>query len=51
MEFETLTYNVVGLSHVVLRKHRLVNAGWVLTAAAVIAMIAASVSIFFHSQF
>jgi hypothetical protein len=46
LEFETLTYNVVGLSHVVLRKHRLVNAGWFLTACSILAMIAASLSIF-----
>jgi hypothetical protein len=45
MEFEALTYNVVGLSHVVLRKHRLVNAGWQLTALAVLTMIATSLSI------
>lgn len=51
MEFETLTYNAVGLSHVVLRKHRFVNAGWLLTSAAIILMIATSLSMFLHSQF
>jgi hypothetical protein len=45
MEFDALTYNVIGLWHVVLRKHRLVNAGWLRTAGAVIAMIATSLSI------
>jgi hypothetical protein len=50
LEFETLTYNVVGLSHVVLRKHRLVNAGWLLTAVSILAMTAATLSIFLRSQ-
>jgi hypothetical protein len=50
LEFATLTYNLVGLSRVVHRKHRLVNAGWLLTAATVIAMIVASLSIFLRSQ-
>jgi hypothetical protein len=50
LEFETLTYNVVGLSRVVLRKHRLVNAGWFLTAGSILAMTAAALSIFLRSQ-
>ncbi|GAA0918823.1 hypothetical protein [Virgisporangium aurantiacum] len=49
-EFEVLTYNVVGLSHVVLRKHRLVNAGWFLTAVSIVAMIATTLSFFIRSQ-
>jgi hypothetical protein len=50
LELATLTYNVVGLSRVVHRKHRFVNAGWLLTAATVIAMIVATLSIFLRSQ-
>jgi hypothetical protein len=50
LEFEALTYNVVGLSHVVLRKHRLINAGWMLAAGALVAMIAAGLSLFLRSQ-
>jgi hypothetical protein len=50
MEFTVLTYNVAGLSHVVLRKHRLINAGWMLTAGALLAMTGAGVSLFVRSQ-
>jgi hypothetical protein len=34
----------------VLRKHRWVNAGWILTAAALIALAAAGTSFFIHAQ-
>ncbi|REG01309.1 hypothetical protein DFJ67_7390 [Asanoa ferruginea] len=50
MEFDSLTYNVVGLSRVVLRKHRLVNVGWMLTAVTVIAMTAAAASVVIRTQ-
>jgi len=50
MEFDSLTYNVVGLSRVVLRKHRLVNAGWMLTAVAVLALTATAVSLVVRTQ-
>jgi hypothetical protein len=50
-EAETLSYNVVDLSIKVLRKHRLVNAGWALTALALIALVAAGTSFFLHAQF
>jgi hypothetical protein len=50
MEFDSLTYNVVGLSRVVLRKHRLVNLGWMLTAVAVFAMTSAAVSLVIRTQ-
>lgn len=50
MEFDTLTFNAVGLSHVVLRKHRLVNLGWMLTAGALLAMTATGLSLFLRSQ-
>jgi hypothetical protein len=45
-EIETLSYHVVDLAHKVLRKHRYVNAGWAFTALALIALVAAGVSIF-----
>jgi hypothetical protein len=50
-EAETLSYNVVDLSAKVLRKHRLVNAGWALTALALIALAAAGASFFVRAQF
>jgi hypothetical protein len=50
-EAETLSYNVVDLSVKVLRKHRLVNAGWALTALALIALVAAGTSFFLRAQF
>jgi hypothetical protein len=49
-EFEALTYNAVGLSHVVLRKHRLINVGWQVTAGALLAAVAAGVSLFLRGQ-
>ena len=50
-EAETLSYNVVDLSVKVLRKDRLVNAGWALTALALIALVAAGTSFFLRAQF
>jgi hypothetical protein len=50
-EAQTLSYNVVDLSAKVLRKHRLVNAGWALTALALIALVAAGASFFVRAQF
>jgi hypothetical protein len=50
-ELVALTYNVHGLAIVVLRKHRLINAGWTLTSSALIALIAAGVSVLVRSQF
>lgn len=50
-EARTLSYNVVDLSAKVLRKHRLVNAGWALTALALIALAAAGTSFFVRAQF
>lgn len=44
-EFRTVAYNVHGLARVVLRKHRLINAGWTLTAVALIALMRAAASI------
>jgi hypothetical protein len=35
---------VVGLSRVVLRKHRLINAGWLLTSIALLSLLAAITS-------
>lgn len=51
VEARTLSYNVVDLSARVLRKHRLVNMGWVLTALALIALVAAGTSFFIRAQF
>ena len=50
-EAETLSYNVVDLSVKVLRKHRLANVGWALTALSLIALIAAGTSFFVRAQF
>jgi hypothetical protein len=49
-EAETLSYNVVNLAGRVLRKHRLVNAGWAFTALALIALIGAGTSFFIRAQ-
>lgn len=49
-ELTTLTYNVHGLAKIVLRKHRLINAGWTLTSTALIALIAAGASVVIRSQ-
>jgi hypothetical protein len=46
-----LHHNVIDLSVKVLRKHRLVNAGWALTALALIALVAAGTSFFVRAQF
>lgn len=43
-EFKILTFHVVGLSRVVLRKHRLINAGWLLTSVALLSLLAAITS-------
>jgi hypothetical protein len=43
-EIEILTYNIVGLSKVVYRKHRLINAGWLLTGFALVSLLAAAAS-------
>jgi hypothetical protein len=49
-EARALAYNVVGLSRVVLRKHRLINKGWALNSVAFIALIAAATSLLVRSQ-
>jgi hypothetical protein len=49
-EFKVLTYNLVGLARVVLRKHKLINRGWMLTTLALISVIAAGTSIIIRSQ-
>jgi hypothetical protein len=50
-EAQVLAYHVVDLACKVLRKHRWVNAGWILTALALIALAAAGTSFFMHDQF
>lgn len=50
-EARVLTYHVIDLAHVVLRKHRWVNSGWILTAVAVIALAIAGISFFVHYRF
>jgi hypothetical protein len=49
-EARALSYNVVDLAAKVLRKHRLVNLGWGLTALQLIALIAAGTSFFVRAQ-
>jgi hypothetical protein len=51
-EFEkvTLSYNVVHLARIVLRKHRFINAGWALTALAIASLILAWASVFVRAQ-
>ena len=43
-EFKILTFHVVGLSRVVLRKHRLINFGWLLTSIALLSLLGAITS-------
>jgi len=50
-EAKVLTYHVVDLACKVFRKHRWVNAGWILTALALIALTATGTSFFIHDQF
>jgi hypothetical protein len=50
-EAQVLTYHVVDLARKVLRKHRWVNVGWILTTLALIALAAAGTSFFIHDQF
>jgi len=45
LEVKVLTYNVHGLAKTVLRKHRLINAGWLLTTVTLLSLIAAGVSL------
>lgn len=49
-EAKALSYNVIDLSARVLRKHRLVNRGWALTALELIALVAAGTSFFMRTQ-
>lgn len=49
-EFKILTFHVVGLSRVVLRKHRLINAGWLLTSIALLSLLAAITSFAIHAS-
>jgi hypothetical protein len=49
-EAKTLSYNVVDLSAKVLRKHRLVNVAWALTALELLALVAAGTSFFIRAQ-
>ncbi|MFC4466835.1 hypothetical protein ACFPH6_20265 [Streptomyces xiangluensis] len=49
-EIKALSYNVVHLAGIVLRKHRFVNAGWALTALAIISLIVGVASIFIRAQ-
>ncbi|MET9405306.1 hypothetical protein ABZX90_05870 [Streptomyces sp. NPDC002935] len=49
-EVATLSYNVVHLAGIVLRKHRCINAGWALTALAIISLILGGASVFIRAQ-
>jgi hypothetical protein len=50
-EARVLSYHVIDLSSKVLRKHRWMNLGWISTAVAVIALVAAGISFFIHYYF
>ncbi len=45
LEVKVLTYNIHGLAKAVLRKHRLINVGWLLTTTTLLSLIAAGVSL------
>ncbi|MEU3334459.1 hypothetical protein [Streptomyces sp. NPDC006668] len=49
-EITTLSYNVVHLARIVLRKHRFVNAGWALSALGIASLILGGASIFVRAQ-
>lgn len=49
-EIRALTYSAVSLAGAVLRKHRLMNAGWILTAVVLLAFAGTTVSILIRSQ-
>ncbi|MET9785556.1 Pycsar system effector family protein [Streptomyces canus] len=49
-EITALSYNVVHLSGIVLRKHRFVNAGWALTALGIASLILGGASVFVRAQ-
>jgi hypothetical protein len=49
-EVQVLIYHVIDLANKVLRKHRWVNAGWILTALALIALAAAGISFVLHAR-
>ena len=50
-ETEALAHNAVDLARKVFRKHRWVNAGWALTALALITFAAAGISFFLQIQY
>jgi hypothetical protein len=49
-EVTALSYNLVDLSVVVLRKHRFVNLGWALTASAIVFVVIAGVDVYIRAQ-
>jgi hypothetical protein len=49
-EVRALAYNTVMLSRNVLRKHRLINAGWALTATALIALITTGTDVIIRAR-
>lgn len=49
-EARALSYHAIDLARRVLRKHRWVNAGWILTAVALIGLAAAGTSFFIRAQ-
>jgi hypothetical protein len=48
-EIDALTYNVIGLSKVVLRKHRFINAAWNSMTVAILSIIVVGVSLLIRS--
>lgn len=49
-EVTALSYNLVNLSHVVLRKHQFVNLGWALTATAIVSLVLAGAALLIQAQ-
>ncbi|MFI7602102.1 hypothetical protein [Actinoplanes sp. NPDC049681] len=49
-EVTALSYNLVNLSHVVLRKHQFVNLGWALTATAIVSLVLAGAALLIQVQ-
>ena len=49
-EITSLSYNVVHLARIVLRKHKFINAGWALTALGIASLILGGASIFVRAQ-
>jgi hypothetical protein len=49
-EITALSFNLVNLSRIVLRKHRLINAAWILTSLCLILLMAGGTSILIRTR-